>query len=159
MVKTNFSGSWKRSTQTRKQRKYRYNAPLHIKQKMLHVHLSSDLKKKYGIRNTQVKKNDKVRILRGQFKKKEGKVERINLKKEKVFVTGIELIKKEGTKVPVALSPSNLLIIDLNLDDRKRKNKLEKYDLNKKDSRPEEKNQAEKKTPVNKPVENKEEKK
>ena len=147
MVKTSFSTSWKRSIQTRKQRKYRYNAPLHVKQNLLHVHLSSELKKKYGIRNTQVKKGDKVRILRGQFKKKEGKVERVNLKQEKVFITGIELIKKEGTKVPVALSPSNLLVIDLDLTDRKRKNKLES------------KTQSEKKTSENKSEANKENKK
>ncbi len=146
MVKTSFSTSWKRSTQTRKQRKYRYNAPLHVKQKMLHIHLSADLKKKYGIRNTQVKKGDKVKVLRGQFKKKEGKVERVNLKQEKVFITGIELIKKEGTRVPVALSPSNLMIMDLNLDDRRRKTKLEA------------KNKVEKETPA-KTVKNKEEKK
>ena len=146
MVKTSFSTSWKRSTQTRKQRKYRYNAPLHVKQKMLHIHLSADLKKKYGIRNTQVKKGDKVKVLRGQFKKKEGKVERVNLKQEKVFITGIELIKKEGTRVPVALSPSNLMIMELNLDDRRRKTKLEA------------KNKVEKETPA-KTVENKEKKK
>jgi len=33
--------------------------------------------------------------------------------------------KKEGTKLPVPLTPSNLMIIDLNLGDKKRKAKLE----------------------------------
>tara|TARA_Y100000031_G_C8022756_1_gene293346 strand:- start:16 stop:471 length:456 start_codon:yes stop_codon:yes gene_type:complete len=124
MVKASFSTGWKRSTQVRKQRKYRYNAPLHLRQKMLHVHLSADLRKKYAKRNVQVRTGDKVRVLRGQYSKKEGKVERVLLKKEKVYVTGIELIKKEGTKIPVGLNPSNLMIIDLNLADKKRKSKL-----------------------------------
>ncbi len=126
MVKRLFSTSWKRSTQPRKQRKYRYNAPLHVKQKMLHVHLSPSLRSVYGTRQLQVRKGDKVRILRGQFRKKEGKVERVNLKRERVFVHGVELVKHDGTKVLYPLAPSNLLLIDLDLGDKKRKAKLEK---------------------------------
>lgn len=63
--------------------------------------------------------------MRGQLRKKEGKVERINLKREHVFITGIEKIKKEGTKLLVAFQPSNLMITELNLEDKKRKQKLE----------------------------------
>lgn len=123
--KTTFTPSWKRSIQPRKQRLYRYNAPLHIKQKFMHVHLSPELRKKYSTRNTQLKKGDKVKVMRGQLRKKEGKVERINLKREHVFITGIEKIKKEGTKLLVAFQPSNLMITELNLEDKKRKQKLE----------------------------------
>tara|TARA_Y100000310_G_C20461464_1_gene705585 strand:- start:141 stop:584 length:444 start_codon:yes stop_codon:yes gene_type:complete len=131
MVKSNFTKTWNRSIQPRKQRRYRYEAPLHIKQKFLHVHLSADLRKKYGLRNVQVRKGDKVKILRGSHKKKEGKVERVNLGREHVFVTGVEIIKREGTKVPSQLSPSNLMIIELNLSDKKRKKKLEASGVNK----------------------------
>ncbi len=125
MVKNSFATSWKESTQRRKQRKYRYNAPLHIKQKMLHVHLSPELRKKYGFRNVQVKKGDKVKVLRGQFAKKEGKVERVSLKREHVFVTGLEVVRKEGAKMATPLNPSNMMILELNLNDKKRKSKLE----------------------------------
>lgn len=126
MVKRLFSTHWKSSTQPRKQRKYRYNAPLHVKQKMLHVHLAPSLRSVYGTRQLQVRKGDKVRILRGQFRKKEGKVERVNLKRERVFVHGVELVKHDGTKVLYPLAPSNLLLIDLDLSDKKRKGKLER---------------------------------
>lgn len=125
MVKTSFSTTWKRSEQRRKQRKYRYNAPLHIKQKFMHVHLSPELRKKYILRNIQISKGDKIRILRGKFKKQEGKVERVNLKEGKVFVTGIEVVRKEGSKILVPLNPSNLMIIDLNLNDKRRRTKIE----------------------------------
>lgn len=125
MANPKFSSSWKRSTQARKQHLYRYNAPLHIKQKLVHVHLSPELRKKYGLRNIQLKKGDKVKILRGQFAGKDGKVEKISLKREKVLVTGIELIKKDGTKLPFLLQASNLMITDLDLNDKKRKQKLE----------------------------------
>jgi len=122
---TNFSTTWKKSVQPRKQRKYRYNAPLNIQQKFMHVHLSPELRKKYLTRNTQLRTGDKIKILKGEFKKKEGKVERISLKKERVFITGIERIKKEGTKILVSFHPSNLMIMELSLDDKKRKQKLE----------------------------------
>ena len=121
MVKQSFSKTWKRSTQTRKQRKYRYNAPLHVKQKMAHVHLSKELREKHGFRNAQVKKGDKVKILRGKFSKKEGKVERVDLKDGKVYVTGMEMIKKDGTKVLASFDPSNLMITTLDTSGKKRK--------------------------------------
>ena len=124
-MKSGFSISWKSSTQPRKQRKYRENAPLHIKQKMVHVHLSADLRKKHGKRNVQIKTGDKIRIMRGSYHKKEGKVEKVDLKREKVYVTGIDYVKREGSKVNVAFSPSNLMIIELNLTDKKRKKNLE----------------------------------
>ncbi len=124
MTKT-FSTAWKSSTQPRKQRKYLYEAPLHIKQKQFHTHLSPELRKKYGHRNVQIKKGDKVKVLRGNFAKKEGRVEQVFLKLGKVFVNGVEIIRKNGTKVYFPLHPSNLLIIELELNDKKRKAHLE----------------------------------
>jgi large subunit ribosomal protein L24 len=119
-MKNKFSINWKKSKQVRKQRKYRYNAPLHIRQKFVHVHLSTELKKKYKIRNLGLKKGDKVKVMRGQFRKHTGSVERIDLKKIKVIVSGIEITKKDGSKTTYPISPSNLIITDLNLDDKMR---------------------------------------
>ena len=120
MVKTKFSTTWRRSKQPRKQRKYRYNAPLHIKQKFAAAHLSKELRKKYNRRSLTLREGDKVKIMRGQFKKQTGKVERINLKRTRVYVTGAEIIKKDGAKVLYPIHPSNLMIIELNTDDKKR---------------------------------------
>lgn len=125
MRKEKFSKAWKGSSQPRKQHKYRFRSPLHIKQKLMHVHLSPELRKKYALRNCQTRIGDKVKILRGQFRKKEGRIERINLKRGQVFITGAERIKKEGTKLLVPIHPSNLMIIELNLDDKKRRQKIE----------------------------------
>lgn len=120
-----FSNKWKGSKQVRKQRKYRYNAPLHIKQKFMKVNLSKDLRKKYGLRNIQLRKGDQVKVVVGQFKKTLGKVTRIDLKHERVYVEGVEMIKKDGTKRSYPIHPSNLQINDLDLGDKKRKKKLE----------------------------------
>lgn len=125
MTQKKFSTAWKSSTQPRKQRKYTYTAPLHLKQKELHVHVSSELRKKYGIRNIRVRKGDKVKIMRGQFAPKEGKIERVDVKRTKLFISGAEIIKKDGSKTLYPLHPSNLLIIELDLSDKIRKAKLD----------------------------------
>ncbi len=119
-MKKKFSRNWRKSKQPRKQRKYRYNAPLHIKQMFMRAHLSKELRKKYNRRSLGLKKGDKIKIMRGQFKKKIGKIDRVDLKKSYVYVTGIEVIKKDGTKTFYPLKPSNLMITELNLDDKKR---------------------------------------
>jgi len=124
-MKSKFSNTWKRSTQPRKQRKFRYNAPLHIRQKLIGVHLSKELRQKHKRRTVGLRKGDKVKVLRGQFKGKTGKVERIDLKKLKVYIMGIESVKKEGTKEYIPIDPSNLLLTELNLEDKKRRAKLQ----------------------------------
>lgn len=125
-MKTKFSKTWNSSTQPRKQRKYKYNAPLHVKQKFLSTNLSKELRDKYGLRNITVRKGDKVKILRGTHKGKEGKVEEVNIKKSKVYITKIERTKKDGSKTRVPITISNMQITELNLDDKKRKQKLTK---------------------------------
>ena len=122
----NFSSTWKNSKKPRKQRKYRLTAPLHIKQKFVHSHLSKDLRKKYGRRNIGLRKGDKVKITRGQFRKNEGKVESIDLKNTRIFVNGVEITKRDGTKKMLALHPSNLTITELNLEDKLRQKTLER---------------------------------
>ena len=125
-MKRKFSKNWKRSKSPRKQRKYRYNAPLHIKKKFMRSHLSKDLQKKYNIKTFGLRKGDKVKIIRGQFKKQENKVEKVYLKKCKVKITGIDITKKDGNKTEYLIHPSNLIITELNIDDKKRNQLLEK---------------------------------
>lgn len=114
------------SGQPRRQHKSRATAPLHQRQKFLHVHLAADLKKKYRRRALQVRVGDKVKVLRGQFARKEGAVERVRLRWEQVYVTGMEQVKRDGTKRLYPLHPSNLLLTTLKLDDNYRKELLEK---------------------------------
>ena len=136
IMKKDFSNKWIRSKQPRKQRKYSYNAPLHIKGKFMTAHLSKELMKKYNKRSIKVRKGDKVTILRGQFRKKTNRIERIDLKETKVYIAGVEMIKKDGTKVLYPIHPSNLVVTELNLDDKKRMaivNKSKKADKIKKE--------------------------
>lgn len=123
-MKKKFSKAWIGSKQPRKQRKFRAKAPLHLKKKMLSVNLSKDLRKKYGTRNVIVRKGDTVKIMRGKFKKKQGKVSRILTKMERIYVEGIQVKKMDGSKSNVPLRASNLQIFELDLNDKKRAKKL-----------------------------------
>ena len=125
-MKINFSTAWKSSRKPRKQRKYRAEAPLHIKQKFVHSHLSKELRKKYGKRNIGLRKGDKVMIITGKFRKHEGKIERVDFTKTRIFINGIETTKRDGTKKLLALHPSNLMITELNMDDKFRQKILER---------------------------------
>jgi len=114
------------SKQPRKQRKFLYNAPLHLRQKMMSAPLSRELREKYKIRNLPVRVGDKVRIMRGDFKGHEGKVVEVDLKRYRIYVEGATLRKTNGTEVFYPIHPSNVMIIELNLDDEKRKKIIER---------------------------------
>ena len=118
--------SWKRSRNARKQRKFRALAPLHLKHKLLSANLSKDLRKKYTRRSFPLRKNDTVKIMRGQFSGKTGNVLIVNVNKAKIYIEGIQRSKRDGTKVNVPLDPSNVQITTLILDDKKRLAALEK---------------------------------
>ena len=121
-----FSGKWKASSKQSKQRKYRYNAPKHIRLGFVSAHLSSELMKKFGRRSFQLRKGDAVTVMRGDNRGKAGKIERVDSKRLKVFVSGIESAKKDGTKVLLPVDPSNLLITQLELDDKERLKSIRK---------------------------------
>jgi len=123
-MKKEFSTSWLSSKQPRKQRKYRFNAPLHLKHRFLSSNLSKELRKKYSKRNLPLRKGDEVLVMRGAFKKKKAKVSKVNLKRTRVVLEGIQRTKKDGSKVNVYFHPSVLQIHTLSLDDKFRINAL-----------------------------------
>ncbi|MBS3086286.1 50S ribosomal protein L24 [Candidatus Pacearchaeota archaeon] len=127
-MKKRFSKSWKSSKQPRKQRKYLANAPIHIRKKMISTNMSKELRKKYGKRSIQLRKGDTIKIMRGKFRGKQGKVTDIKQKIFGISVEGIQRKKQDGSKVNVKLQPSNLQIIELNTEDSKRSKFLKHFD-------------------------------
>lgn len=125
-MKQKFSKKWIASRQPRKQRKYRANAPLHVLRKFMSANLSKALKEKYGRKSFPLKKQDKVRIMNGEFKKRIGKIDLVDLKKSRVNIEGIQRTKKDGTKINVWFNPSNLQLQELNLEDKKRRMAIER---------------------------------
>jgi len=124
-MKNKFSTAWKASSRPAKQRKYTAKAPLHIKRKMLSVNLSKELRKKQGVRNAVVRKGDTVKIMKGKFKNKTGKIIDVFTKIRKVTIEGVQVKKQDGSKVSIKMQPSNLQITELNLNDKKRFKKMQ----------------------------------
>jgi large subunit ribosomal protein L24 len=110
----------------KKQRKKMFNAPAHIRHKLMGAPLSPELLAQRGVKTLPVRKGDTVRILRGDRKGFEGKVSRIDLKHYRVFIEGLTREKVDGTTIFVAVHPSKVMIKTLNLDDKVRKAILER---------------------------------
>ncbi|MFH1889284.1 MAG: 50S ribosomal protein L24 [Nanoarchaeota archaeon] len=130
-MKKKFSTSWVASKQPRKQRKYLVNAPLHLKKKMISANLSKALREKFGKRSAPLRKNDEVKIMRGKFKGKRGKVLRVMLKMQMIEVEGVQAKKLDGSKVNLKLNPSNVQLVEMNLEDKKRSKNMKKETENK----------------------------
>ncbi|MCC7551801.1 MAG: 50S ribosomal protein L24 [Methanobacterium sp.] len=114
------------SKQPRKQRKFRYQAPLHLRHKMMSVNLSPELREEYERRSLPVRKGDTVKVLRGDFKDHEGKVENVDLKNYRIMIEGVNVQKPDGNQVYHPVHPSNLMIMEMDLDDDERNEILER---------------------------------
>ncbi|MBT6690076.1 50S ribosomal protein L24 [archaeon] len=120
-MKSEFNKSWNSSVQPRKQVKFRANAPNHIKRKFMGCPLDKELKTKYGRRNIEVRKGDEVKVMRGKFKGKQGKVGDVDVKNTRLQIDGIQRVKKMGgEKMITWFHPSKVKIIILNMDDNRR---------------------------------------
>jgi large subunit ribosomal protein L24 len=108
------------SSQPRKQRKFRYNAPLHIKSTFLNAHMSDELVKEHGIKTLRVVEGDTVKVMRGDHAGSEGKVREVDVKYESIAVDGIVEQKADGKEMPRKIHASNVLLTKLNTDDERR---------------------------------------
>jgi len=97
--------------------------------------LSSNLKKEYNRRSLRIVKGDSVKIMRGEYKGVEGKVEKLNTLKGRLSIEGVQREKIKGGQVKVQIHASNVRIMSLHLDDKYRKNKIENQEQINKSSR------------------------
>ncbi len=114
------------SKKPKKQRKFLFTAPLHLRRKFMSAHLSKELIEKYKTRSFPLRKDDEVEIMRGKFIGKTGKISKVDLKEYKVYIDGIKVKRTDGTTRLKAIDPSNLKILKLNLTDKKRIKVLER---------------------------------
>ena len=119
---------WISSVQPRKQRKYRHNAPLHVRQRFVSANLSPELRKRFGKRSMQLRKGDEVKVMRGGFRGKLGTVDRVDLSRGRIYMDEIKVKKVDGSEVHRPLEPSNIMITKLKLDDKKRQAILDRTD-------------------------------
>ncbi|XP_021030316.1 60S ribosomal protein L26-like [Mus caroli] len=104
-----------------KNRKRHFNAPSHIRRKIVSSPLSKELRQKYNVRSMPIWKDDKVQVVCGHYKgQQSGKVVQVYRKK---YVIYIERVQREanGTTIHVGIHPSKVVITRLKLDkDRKK---------------------------------------
>jgi large subunit ribosomal protein L24 len=109
-----------KSKQPRKQRKALYNAPLHLRNRLMSAMLSKELKEKYNKNALPVRKGDVVKVLRGSFKGVEGEVTKVMYKSYRIYVEGVLNKKQDGKETPYPIHPSNVMIVKLDESDEKR---------------------------------------
>jgi large subunit ribosomal protein L24 len=89
--------------------------------------LSKELREKYGRKTVRPVKGDGVKIVRGGFKKIEGKVSSVDARRGKIFVEGVSREKIAGGKTgAVPLDPSKVVVTSLNFADKLRRQRIER---------------------------------
>ena len=124
------------SVQPRKQRKFVRDAPLHARKSFVSSTLSDTLRKQFGKRSFSLRKGDEVEVMRGSAKGKKGKITKVDLKKLKVYVDSLKIRKANGTETEYPVSPSNLRITKLDLEDKMRQKALKRKETPEKKSEP-----------------------
>ena len=66
------------------------------------------------------RKGDKVKITKGKNKGKSGKISRIRVNLEKIYIENMQVKKQDGSKVHFPFRAANLQITELYGDDKKR---------------------------------------
>jgi len=126
------------------------NTTLNIKKHKLGKHirspLSENLRSEYKKRNARVIKGDTVKVLRGEYKNVEGKVEKVKTGRSTLFIEGIQREASKGGKVKVQIHSSNVIITSFNLHDKNRSNVIRKV----KSTKPGEKKEISKKPTLTK---------
>lgn len=113
-------------TKPRTQRKKLFQAPAHLRHRYFSAPLAPDLKKKHDTNAVPLKTGDTVRVMRGDRKGFEGKVTRVNRKKYRIFVEGVTREKVDGSTMPIPIHPSKVMITNLDLGDKWRREALKR---------------------------------
>jgi len=108
------------SSARRKSRRTHFSAPSSVRRKIMSSSLAKDLRGKYNTRSLPVRKDDEVRIVRGKYKGREGKVTQVYRKKWVIHIDRVQRDKSNGSSVPIGVHPSNVVITSLKLDKDRR---------------------------------------
>lgn len=109
-----------------KQRKMLFKAPLHIRRKHMSAHLSPELRNSKGVNSLPVRKGDTIQIVRGDNVGFEGKINRVDMKRYRIYIEGLTREKVDGTNIFISVHPSKVIIKKLKLDDKWRKAIIER---------------------------------
>uniref|UniRef100_H0XP23 KOW domain-containing protein n=1 Tax=Otolemur garnettii TaxID=30611 RepID=H0XP23_OTOGA len=96
--------------------KRHFNAPSHIRRKLMSSPLSKELRQKYNVQSMPIRKDDEVQVVRGHYKGQQtGKVQ-FYRKKYVIYIQQVQREKANGTTVHVGIHSSKVVITRLKLD-------------------------------------------
>jgi large subunit ribosomal protein L24 len=95
----------------RTSRKKQFNLPVHLRKVRVVAKVAKELAEKIGKKRDVVKKGDVIRVLRGDFKTKEGKVIEVDRKEGRLYVDTLVRKNSRGQDVHVPVHASNVMII------------------------------------------------
>ncbi|KAM9103338.1 ribosomal protein uL24-like isoform 1-T1 [Megaptera novaeangliae] len=105
-----------------KNRKRHFNAPSHVRRKIMSSPLSKELRQKYNVPSMPIRKDDGVQVVRGHYKVQQiGKVVQVYRKKYVIYIERVQREKANGTTVHVGIHPSKVVITRLKLDKDQKK--------------------------------------
>ncbi|KAI1303094.1 60S ribosomal protein L26 [Halotydeus destructor] len=109
------------TSSAKKKRKALFNAPSHLRRRIMSAPLSKELRAKYGVRSMPVRKDDEVQVVRGHNKGQQvGKIVSCYRKKYVLYIERVQREKANGASVYIGIAPSNVVIVKLKMDkDRK----------------------------------------
>lgn len=113
------------ATKHTKGRKRYFTAPLHVQSKRVSATVIDELRQKYGISSARVRKDDTVRVMRGEFKGIEGKITSLDGKGGRIAVEGVTREKLKGGTIPIMIHASKVMVTHLNLSDKLRRARIE----------------------------------
>ena len=126
-----------KTKQPRKQRLARYNAPLHRRRVEMSAPIDNALRLKQEANNVfyprsmPVRVGDTVIIVRGEGRVKSGeqkghKISKIDRRKRKLYLENHTYFKSDGTELQRPIDPSNVVIINPDWTDLKRRKILDR---------------------------------
>ena len=93
---------------------------------LLSASLSAELVQEHKVRRLGVRNGDTVAVLRGNFQDVEGKVSKVNRKTGYVYIEGVTREKADGSARQIPIHSSKIMIRRLVLDDKRRKETLQR---------------------------------
>ena len=113
------------SSKPRKGRKAHMKMHSHKRVKAIAGHLNKKLRTEVGSRSVSLRKGDRVKLLRGTYKGKIGKITDVDHTKLRILIDGVKRKRSDGTEVQVPINPSNVIVDELDKSDAKRFKKKE----------------------------------
>jgi large subunit ribosomal protein L26e len=120
-----------KTSSRRKMRKAHFGATSVERRLRMSAPLSKELFLRHHVRSMPLRKDDEVKVTRGKFAGKEGKITQCYRKKYVVHVERCTFDKKNGQTINVGINASNVVITKLKMDksraailDRKNRTKI-----------------------------------